>query len=158
MSAPNSAALPIVDDIRTFLTGMPAYLETGINQAATVAVGVQNMQAKVTQIAEVSDGTSMWTRVFSINVEEPADRFTQGMVTIKVTKGTEINSVYTVVFEFRTSKSARNLGSITSPYVQFRNDIDRLMSEDVYAQLLSGMAIPKKAAVAATTAAEPVHT
>jgi hypothetical protein len=159
MSVPNSANVPIADDIPTFLDGMPAYLEAGINQAATVAVGVNNMRAKVSKLAEVSDGGSMWTRVFSIDVEEPVERFTQGMVTIKVTGGTGINLAYTVVFKFCTSKSARNLGSITSPYVQFRNDIDRIMREDVYAQLLSAMANPRNKATssAAAVSGKPVH-
>jgi hypothetical protein len=159
MSAPSYATVCIVDDIRTFLDGMPAYLEAGINQAATVAVGVNNMRAKVSKLAEVSDGGSMWTRVFSINVEEPVERFTQGIVTIKVTKGSEINPVPAIVFEFCTSKSARNLGSITSPYVQFRNDIDRIMREDVYAQLLSAMANPRNKATssAAAVSGKPVH-
>jgi hypothetical protein len=144
MSSPNSNIVPIAADIGSFLDGMPGYLEKELSQAAVVAVGVKDMKAKVTQVGAVSDGATMWTRIYGITVEEPADRFVDGYITMKVGKKVVGHDI---TVEYRTV--ARNLGAMVMTYVEFRNEIDAIMRESVYAQLLSAMAIPKKKEVAA---------
>jgi hypothetical protein len=137
-------------DIGSFLDGMPAYIEKEISQAAIVAVGVKDMKAKVTQTRTVISET-MWYRGYNITVEEPADRYVQGYITMSVAKKVIGHDIIVTYQTF-----ARKLGSLIMIYDEFRDGIDSIMRESVYAQLLSAMAIPKKKEVAGEVAGK-VH-